>query len=85
MLRNLRPARLRVRARQAGLTLIEVLVAMVISLVVAMAMVSLMANTMGTGTRTIQMSRLTAELRAALQIMTRDVRRANYHGNFVAC
>lgn len=71
--------------RQRGLTLIETLVAMVISLVAAMSMISLMANTLGTGTRTIKMTRLTSELRAALQIMTRDVRRANYHGNFIKC
>jgi prepilin-type N-terminal cleavage/methylation domain-containing protein len=71
--------------RQRGLTLIETLIAMVISLVAAMSMISLMANTLGTGTRTIQMTRLTSELRAALQIMTRDVRRANYHGNFIQC
>ncbi len=69
----------------AGVSLIELLVAMAISLVVSLAMITLMANTLGTGKQTIEMSRLTAELRTALQIMTRDVRRANYHGNYIAC
>ena len=73
------------RIRQAGLTLMEMLVAMVISLVVALAMVGVMANTLGSGTTTIEMTRLGAELRQALQIMSRDVRRANYHGNFAHC
>ena len=71
--------------RQYGVTLIELMVAMTISLVVSLAMVSMMANTLGTGTRTIAMAKLTAELRTAMQIMSRDVRRANYHGNFVKC
>ena len=71
--------------RQSGVSLMELLIAMAISLVVTLAMVGLMANTLGTGTQTIQMSRLTAELRASMQIMTRDLRRANFHGNFTEC
>jgi prepilin peptidase dependent protein B len=71
--------------KQYGLTLMEMLVAMSISLVVSMAMVGLMANTLGTGTQTIGAARLTSEMRAALQIMSRDLRRANYHANFMKC
>lgn len=71
--------------RQSGVTLMELLIAMTISLVVSLAMVTLMANTLGTGTTTIEMSRLTAELRTAMQIMSREVRRANFHGNFTKC
>lgn len=63
----------------------EMLVAMSISLVVSLAMVGLMANTLGTGTQTIGAARLTSEMRAALQIMSRDLRRANYHANFMKC
>lgn len=63
---------------QRGVTLIELMVAMVISLVVSGAMVMLMANTLGTGTRTIGMTHLTQEMRTAMQIMSRDLRRANY-------
>jgi len=65
-------------SRQGGMTLIELMIAMVISLIVSGAMVVLMANTLGTGTRTINMTHLTQELRTALQIMSRDLRRANY-------
>ena len=71
--------------RQHGVTLMELMIPMAISLVVSLAMVTMMANTLGTGTRTIAMAKLTAELRTAMQIMSRDVRRANYHGNFVRC
>jgi prepilin-type N-terminal cleavage/methylation domain-containing protein len=72
-------------SNQSGVSLMELLIAMAISLVVSLAMVSLMANTLGTGTRTIEMSRLTAELRTGLQIMTRELRRANFHANFTKC
>jgi prepilin-type N-terminal cleavage/methylation domain-containing protein len=70
---------------QSGVSLLELLIAMTISLVVSLAMITLMANTLGTGTKTIEMSRLTAELRTAMQIMSRDVRRANFHANFAKC
>ncbi|NND45459.1 MAG: prepilin-type N-terminal cleavage/methylation domain-containing protein [Xanthomonadales bacterium] len=71
--------------RQRGMSLMEMLIAMSISLVVSLAMVGLMANTLGTGTETIGSARLTSEIRAALQIMTRDLRRANYHANYIKC
>lgn len=63
---------------QRGITLIELMIAMLISLIVSTAMVILMANTLGTGTRTIGMTRLTEELRTVMQIVSRDLRRANY-------
>ena len=71
--------------QQCGVTLIELLVAMVISLIVSTAMILLMASTLGTGTQTIQMSRLTQEMRTAMQLITRDLRRANFHSNSAAC
>jgi type IV pilus assembly protein PilW len=68
-----------------GFTLIEMLIAMVISLVVAAAMTNLMANTLGTSSRTIGMTRVTQEARTALQLMSRDVRRAGYSSEAVQC
>lgn len=67
-----------VRAQQ-GLTLLEMLIALAISLVVSLSMIGLMANTMGAGSETLRMTRLTHEMRTAMQLMTRDLRRANYH------
>lgn len=70
---------------QRGLTLIELLVAGIISLIAAAGMVIVMANTLGTGTQTIQMARMTQEMRTAMQIMSRELRRANYHDGYMAC
>lgn len=71
--------------RQSGMTLLELLVAGVISLIAMSGMIILMANTLGTGTQTIKMTRLSQEMRTAMQIMTRELRRANYHSGYAAC
>ena len=68
------------KARQPGFTLVEMMVAMVVSLVASAAMLALMANTLGTGTQTIETTRMTQEMRTALQLITRDLRRSNYLG-----
>jgi len=70
---------------QKGMTLIELLVAGVISLIAVSGMVIVMANTLGTATQTIEMTRLTHDMRTAMQIMTRELRRANYQPNWIAC
>lgn len=71
--------------RQNGMTLIELLVAGVISLIAAAGMIAVMANTLGTGTQTIKMTKLTQDMRAAMQIMSRELRRANFHRGYMAC
>jgi len=71
--------------RQRGVTLIELLVASTVSIIAVAGMLAVMANTLGSGTATIQMSRMTEELRTAMQIMTRELRRANYHANYLSC
>jgi len=70
---------------QCGFGLIEMLISTALSLLAVAVMVILMANTLGTGAATIQMSRLTQELRASIQLMSRDLRRANYHSGFLSC
>lgn len=70
---------------QTGFGLMEMLVSIALSLLAVTVMVILMANTLGTGAETIQMSRLSQELRASLQLMSRDLRRANYHSGFLTC
>jgi type II secretory pathway pseudopilin PulG len=70
---------------QRGFGLIEMLVSMTLSLLTVAVMVVLMSSTLGTGAATIQMSRLTQELRASIQLMSRDLRRANYHSGFLSC
>lgn len=70
---------------QKGLGLVEMLVSMALSLLAVTTMVVLMANTLGAGSETIQMSRLSQELRASIQLMSRDLRRANYHSGYLNC
>jgi type II secretory pathway component PulJ len=82
MIKNSRPGN---RQKQTGVTLIELLVAGVISLIAASGMILAMSSTLGTGSQTIQMARLTQEMRTAMQIMTRELRRANHHSTFMNC
>jgi type II secretory pathway pseudopilin PulG len=69
--------------RQAGATLLEAMISLALSLVVTTAMVTLMGNSMGSATRIIEMSQLTDELRNAMSMMSRDVRRASRYGALV--
>lgn len=71
--------------KQSGMSLMEVLVSMSISLVVTASMIALMANSLGTTTRVIQMTKLTDDMRIALQMMSRDVRRSSYNANSMFC
>ena len=71
--------------RQAGASLMEVLVAMSISLVVTASMIALMANSLSTTARVVKMTKLSDDLRVAMQMMTRDVRRSSYNANSMFC
>jgi hypothetical protein len=73
------------RRQQRGLSLMETMIAMSVGLVVTAAMITMMANTMGSGTRTIEMSRLQQEMRAVMQLVTRDVRRSAYNAEAILC
>jgi type II secretory pathway component PulJ len=67
------------------MTLLELLVAGIISIIAASGMIIVMANTLGTNTQTIHMTRVSQEMRTAMQIMTRELRRANYHSTYRSC
>jgi hypothetical protein len=82
---KIRHSGFRTLKRQAGVTLIEAMISLALSLLVTSAMVALMANSLGTSTRVIHMSQLTDEMRNAMSMMTRDVRRANYSANSIFC
>jgi len=73
------------KERQTGITLMETMVSLALSAVVVSAMVILMANSLGTANRLIHMSQLSDELRNAMSMMTRDVRRANYSAYALFC
>lgn len=70
---------------QAGFTMLEVLLSVSLSLVVTAAMVALMANTLGSTSRIVNMTKLTDDLRATMQMLTRDVRRSSYNANAMYC
>ena len=72
-------------SKQTGATLMEVLVAMSISLVVTAAMIAMMANSLGTTARIVKMTKLSDDMRVALQMMSRDVRRSSYNANSMFC
>ncbi|MFC1720172.1 PilW family protein [Pseudomonadota bacterium] len=75
----------RMNLKQTGAGLMEVLIAMSISLVVTASMIALMANSLGSTTRIIQMTKLSDDMRVALQMMSRDLRRASYNANSMYC
>lgn len=67
------------------MTLVETMVALVLGLIVAAAMLAMMSNTLGSGTRTIEMARLQQEIRTVMQLVTRDVRRSAYNAEAIRC
>ncbi|MGA9572896.1 MAG: prepilin-type N-terminal cleavage/methylation domain-containing protein [Lysobacterales bacterium] len=72
------------RVHSKGFTLVELMIALAISLVVSLATVKLSANVFSSNTQLIHMTQLTAELRSAMQIISRDVRRAGYDADALA-
>ncbi|MEJ8567613.1 PilW family protein [Elongatibacter sediminis] len=79
------PARVSGLRRQAGMTLIESMIALGLSMFVTSAMVVLMSNSLGTASKVIQMTQLTDELRNTMSMLSRDLRRANYSANAAYC
>ena len=71
--------------KQSGASLMEVLVAMSISLVVTASMIALMSNSLGNTTRIIKMTKLSDDMRIAVQMMSRDVRRSSYNAYSMYC
>ena len=71
--------------RQHGMSLVELLVAAGLSMIVSGTAVILMGNAMGTSSRVIQATQLSNEVRTALQMMSRDVRRAGYTSSAMWC
>ena len=72
-------------SRQQGSSLMEVLIAMSLSLVVTASMIALMSNSLGTTARIIKMTKLSDDMRIAMQMMSRDVRRSSYNSNSMYC
>lgn len=75
----------KLRHSQAGYTLMEAVVSISISLVVTSAMIGLMANSLGSTSRIVNMTKLSDDLRNTMQMMTRDVRRTSYTADAMFC
>jgi type II secretory pathway component PulJ len=71
--------------RQAGFSLMEAVVAMSIGLVVTAAMIALMANSLRSTSRIVNMTKLSDDLRTTMHMLTRDVRRTSYNANAMLC
>ena len=67
--------------RQRGVSLVEILVSMTLGLFLLLGLTTFMANTLVSDSRTMLMSRLDQEMRSAMILMVREVRRAGYWGN----
>lgn len=67
-----------------GFTLIELMIALTIMLVVSLVTVQLSANVFGTNAQLIHMTQLTSEMRSAVHIISRDIRRAGYDSDALA-
>jgi len=75
----------RMKQYQTGASLMEVLIAMSISLVVTAAMIALMANSLSTTARIVNMTKLADDMRVSMQMVTRDVRRSSYNSRSMFC
>lgn len=66
------------RRRAAGISMVELLVGITISLIVVGGGLSLLANFTGENRRLLLETRLNQDLRAAMDVVTRDLRRAGH-------
>lgn len=72
MLKSPRP----LRAGMVGLSLVELMIALVVGLIVSGAAVALVVSIMKANAETIRATRLTQELRTTTEIVSRELRRA---------
>jgi len=66
--------------RQSGLTLIELMISITVGLFVLTGLIYLLSSSMNTNTQTLRSTRLNQELRAVMQLVTHDLKRAGGTG-----
>lgn len=64
------------RSRQSGFGLVELMIGLVVGMIIVGAALSLLTTTMRSSNDSIKMTRLDQELRQAMTMLTRDLRRA---------
>src|SRR3989338_4895764 len=67
--------------KQAGLSILEVIVALAISAIVASAILTLLSQTLISSARVVQTGKLDGELNSLMDLMVRDIQRAGYWAN----
>jgi prepilin-type N-terminal cleavage/methylation domain-containing protein len=67
-----------------GFTIVELLVAMALSLVIAVITTSFAGNVFKSNTQSIYMVQLSQEMRSAIQLISRDIRRSGYSDDALA-
>lgn len=77
----IKPRRPRRRSTQLGLSIIEFMVGIAVGLFIVGGALKLMVDTLSSNRRVLIETRLNADLRAAADIVTRDLRRAGYWQN----
>lgn len=65
----------------AGFSLVELMISVTLGLIVMGGVIGIFASTVKSHSDTLKMTRLHQELRAAMDIMSRDIRRAGYRGD----
>lgn len=74
-------AAMRRRPGQRGLSLIEMMIGLTIGLVLSLGLASVLADSATHYSRTQKLARLNQEMRAAMELMAREIRRAGYWGS----
>jgi type IV pilus assembly protein PilW len=72
------------KATQRGMSVIELLVGVAVGLIVLAGAVKLMSDTLGSNRRLLLETRVNQDLRAAADLIVRDLRRAGYWNNAVS-
>jgi type IV pilus assembly protein PilW len=69
------------RLRERGMSIVELLVGVAVGLIVVTGAIKLMVDTLGSNRRMLLETRVNQDLRAAADLIVRDVRRAGYWQN----
>ena len=76
-----RPPRMALKSRQSGLSLVELMVGVAVGLFVVAGATIAVANQLGDNRRLMLETQIQQDLRAAVDVIARDVRRAGYWGS----
>jgi type IV pilus assembly protein PilW len=67
--------------KQAGLSMIELMISITVGLIVVSGVIGMFVSTVTSNAENLKMTRLNQELRAVMDVMVRDIRRAGYRGD----